>query len=107
MRRSTLLMLFGALLFWGVAGASEEPSAVTANAPAAVGAACVSSLTLDPLEGAIFLLPPNCPVLCNLEHGKSCTGNPSTKPCYDKYQLICRTCICSANYTWNCLPPVQ
>ena len=105
MRPSTLLTFLVALLFLGVASASEEPAAVPAGATAAADAACVSSLTLNPLEGVLFLLPPSCPVLCNLEHGKSCTGTPLTKPCYDQYRLVCRTCICSANHTWNCSPP--
>jgi hypothetical protein len=106
MRKVALFMLLLVSLWWVPARAGDSTSVVAA-ATASEDAGFAFTLALSPLEGAIPLLTRDCPVLCKLEQGKSCPGGdpyPLTEPCYDDTRLICRSCYCSANYTWNCYP---
>lgn len=99
MRRAILLSLLGLTLSWGGAKAAETPSA-----PAAATASSQAALPVGPLDGVLYMLPANCPRLCNLTQGTSCTGNPLTEPCYDSFAKQCRTCNCTSNLTWSCFP---
>jgi hypothetical protein len=90
-------MLVGLALAWGSASASETRSQSTITADASF----VASLAVSPLEGAIPLLPTNCPRLCSMEQGKSCPG-PATETCYDTILKVCSTCHCDGNLKWSC-----
>lgn len=104
MRRAILLTLLGLTLSWGSAQAAERLSTLAAASPAAATASFQATLPAGPLDGVLYMLPPNCPRLCNLTQGTSCTGNPLTEPCYDSFAKQCRTCNCTGNHTWSCYP---
>jgi hypothetical protein len=104
MRRAILLSVLGLALSWGGAKSAETPSTPVATSPAAAAASFQAALPAGPLDGVLYMLPANCPRLCNLTQGTSCTGNPLTEPCYDSFSKQCRTCNCTANLVWSCYP---
>ena len=61
-------------------------------------------LVENPLDGAVFLAPPNgCASICSAAQGKSCSPEGSSKTCYDPSEPdTCLYCFCKRSLTWNC-----
>jgi hypothetical protein len=105
MRRLLLGFLLGLVFSAGFAMA--DPGSAIAPAPGA-SAVCNDAgsplLAGNPLEGALFLAPPNgCASICSGAQGKSCSPEGNFKSCYDVNSPDgCLGCICTANLVWNC-----
>lgn len=104
MRRALLGILLLQVLFAGFAMAS--PGSETAPAPDVRGACHDTGAPLlagNPLDGAVFLAPPNgCASICSTAQGKSCSPEGSSKTCYSPSEPdTCLFCFCTG-LTWNC-----
>jgi hypothetical protein len=83
-----------------------DPGRMATPSPAA-GPVCsgVSSTPwADPLEGAVFLSPPQgCSSICSAANGKSCSPAGAIKSCFDVNQPDgCEACTCTAGLVWSC-----
>lgn len=101
MRKAFALLVLGVLLAGGTARAEE---AASTEAAAADSNAFLESLQLDPLQGAIPLLPLSCPVLCTNVQGTTCSYG-QTRSCYDYTgSKVCITCYCGGGNKFWCWP---
>lgn len=102
MRKVFALLVLGVVLVGGAARAEGPAAPVCAAGD--LETAVSPALDLDPLQGAIPLLPRNCPVLCTNVQGTACSYGQAPS-CYDHLsRKICLTCHCSGNNTFSCYP---
>ena len=74
------------------------------KASVACTAAKSPSWVVNPLEGALFLSPPNgCSSICSAANGRSCSPEGNVKSCFDVNEPEgCEVCICTADLVWSC-----
>lgn len=103
MRRILITLILGLLFSAGFAMADPAKTI----APSLEANACDNSVAalpaLNPMEGAVFLAPPNgCTSICSASHGRSCSPNGSAKSCFDVSEPDgCLMCLCEGA-SWVC-----
>jgi len=105
MRRALIGLLLVQVICAGFAMA--DPGSAIAPDPG-TSAVCSDAgsplLAGNPLDGAVFLSPPNgCASICSAAQGQSCSPEGSFKSCFDVNEPEgCLGCICKRSLTWNC-----